>query len=152
MIVVVRVPRQKETRQRKPPAIAGVASTTVVQARPHPPRQKSSNGPLPSPLPPPYSELPPTLPRSLQYSNARKSEHDRHGPTSRLQAKLAPEAQSPLLNTHDPSPTIHDFDRESALCDRISTKFDAVITSIDGETFGGNEEELSMRFVFPSVT
>ena len=29
-----------------------------------------------------------------------------------------------------------------ALCDLISTKFDAVITSIDGEQFGGNEEEL----------
>ena len=29
-----------------------------------------------------------------------------------------------------------------ALCDLISTKFDAVITSIDGEQFGGNEQEL----------
>ena len=29
-----------------------------------------------------------------------------------------------------------------ALCDLISTKFDAVITSIDGEQFDGNEQEL----------
>lgn len=29
-----------------------------------------------------------------------------------------------------------------ALCDLISTKFDSVITSIDGEQFGGDEQEL----------
>ena len=31
---------------------------------------------------------------------------------------------------------------QEALCDLISTKFDAVITSIDGEQFDGNEQEL----------
>lgn len=32
-----------------------------------------------------------------------------------------------------------------ALCDLISTKFDSVITSIDGEQFGGNEQELFIQ-------
>ena len=32
-----------------------------------------------------------------------------------------------------------------ALCDIISTKFDAVITSIDGEQFGGEEQELLIQ-------
>lgn len=32
-----------------------------------------------------------------------------------------------------------------ALCDLISSKFDAVITSIDGENFTGNEKELEIR-------
>jgi hypothetical protein len=32
----------------------------------------------------------------------------------------------------------------AALCDRISSKFDAIMTSIDGERFSGNEQDLEL--------
>lgn len=37
------------------------------------------------------------------------------------------------------------LNRGPAICDLISSKFDAVITSIDGEVFSGDERELSER-------
>lgn len=39
---------------------------------------------------------------------------------------------------------------DEALCNLISTKFDAVITSIDGETFAGYEQELEIHQDAPS--
>ena len=44
-----------------------------------------------------------------------------------------------LVQFQPPSP---EAIAHEALCDLISTKFDAVITSIDGEQFDGNEQEL----------
>lgn len=35
--------------------------------------------------------------------------------------------------------------QDAALCDLISSKFDAVLTSIDGESFSGDERELGSR-------
>ena len=45
---------------------------------------------------------------------------------------VEPQRTSPEALAHD------------VLCDLISTKFDAVITSIDGEQFGGDEQELEI--------
>ena len=35
--------------------------------------------------------------------------------------------------------------QDAALCDLISSKFDAILTSIDGESFSGDERELGSR-------
>lgn len=40
------------------------------------------------------------------------------------------------------------FSRDPALCELISSRFNAIITSIDGENFSGDERELGEKFVF----
>lgn len=49
-------------------------------------------------------------------------------------------AHQPIGNITDPW-----LAAERALCDQISSKFNAVITSIDGEDFGGQEEDLELE-------
>lgn len=44
--------------------------------------------------------------------------------------------------------TTNALNPDPALCDLISSKFDAIITSIDGESFSGDERELGNRFCF----
>jgi hypothetical protein len=50
-------------------------------------------------------------------------------------------ASASVGNLHSKS-TVY-LNQGAALCDLISSKFDAVITSIDGEIFSGDEKELS---------
>lgn len=75
-----------------------------------------------------------------------------------LQIKASTQVKAPLSPIESPPQTLSQIGKkplersaperntadisQDALCELISSKFNSVITSIDGETFLGNEDEL----------
>ncbi|KAK4696171.1 hypothetical protein P7C71_g1706, partial [Lecanoromycetidae sp. Uapishka_2] len=116
-------------------------------------------------LPPPYAVLCPPGHRSSPQPNSRTLRPHAAASTTNLNVQPPswnhPQASSTLdflrdtrnrtqsqnpreAQGHWEAPRPEDV-AHGALCDLISSKFDSVITSIDGEEFGGAEEDLVIR-------
>ena len=89
----------------------------------------------PSHISPPSLNIPLSLPTTGNAFHAVSSEGTLRRPAINSERPI----NESFVHFQPPSP---EAIAHEALCDLISTKFDAVITSIDGEQFGGNEQEL----------
>lgn len=159
------------SRPRRPPAKAAPATprptgTGTIQ-NPSPPRP-ADQACYDTSLPPRYSRI--DYPENLPFAAVSRNDMPLHAPAPvppyppRLPQRplaIGPRAQSPidlsarfnnvlqitsheLVQPHQSPP--ESGSNESILCELIISKLNAVLTSIDGETFSGNEHELRMCY------
>lgn len=157
------------SRPRRPPAKAAPATprptgTGTIQ-NPSPPRLAEQPY-FDTSLPPRYSRI--DYPENLPFAAVSRNDMPLREPAPvppyppRLPQRplaIEPRAQSSIdlsarfnnvlqITSHElvqPHQSAPEFgSNESTLCDLIISKLNAVLTSIDGETFSGNEHELRM--------
>lgn len=155
-----RVKRKQHAKPSPPPA-----TTSTINLHHLPPRARSE---LDLSSPPPYTAICPPDHRSPPHSSTRPPHPRAAASTTNLnRPPLQPQSwtphprASPRLNISrtpgnegrdargapgpwQASPNLEDV-AHGALCDLISSKFDSIITSIDGENFDGAEEDLVLR-------
>ena len=107
-----------------------------VQSAPRlPPR------PLP-PDPPPYSLYPPERTPPVTVAPPSTTQPRPNANASRVTVNPVPAARDGLKQWQPKLPDVPHH--RISLCDLISSKLDAIITSIDGEVFSGDERELGV--------
>ncbi|ORY11914.1 hypothetical protein BCR34DRAFT_587595 [Clohesyomyces aquaticus] len=110
----------------------------------------NSGGNLAPPRPPKEKGSRPTLKSSLHKADkmASKSVHDLRGALSSGAGKSTTYLANVTTEAIDQSTALFStqcLNQGAALCDLISSKFDAVMTSIDEEKFSGNERDLMVQ-------
>ena len=144
-----RSPKEKQNRLTK------YSSSNSIQVS----NRKSRNQTQPSKKLPNKSSLdPPQSPASSRHTQNSSNHHVPSRPTHSPgvsvweQVPMPPPGHS-VGSSRQPlsqfrQDTTNALNPDSALSDLISSKFDAIITSIDGESFSGDERELGNRFCF----
>lgn len=128
-------------RKRPPPCRAAQSGSSNPSPPSTPPILPQSRPLRPAPSdPPPYALYPPERnpPRTLAPTSTTQPRQN--GPASRV---AVDSSQATRDGPKQWQPKVPDALRHRrSLCDLISSKLDAVITSIDGEVFSGDEREL----------